>query len=84
MLDESTGVLLPFLAANGEKGFFGWPSDAKHEQLRAKWLQTESLEERKELAREMQQDIWEFVPMVQFGIWTQPALMRANLTGMLA
>lgn len=83
-IPDAAGVLLPFLAANGEKGFFGWPSDATHEELRAKWVQTESLEERKKLAREMQENIWKFVPMVQFGMWTQPALMRANLKGVLS
>ena len=40
--------------ANGEKGWFGWPTDDAHEKLRDKWAAAGSLDEQKAVAREMQ------------------------------
>jgi len=48
-----------------------------------KWARAESIEERKKVAREMQENAWNFVPLVWFGQWVQPYLMRANLNGVL-
>ncbi|MFY7961166.1 MAG: ABC transporter substrate-binding protein, partial [Elsteraceae bacterium] len=64
-------------------GWFGWPSDAKHEELRNKWAAAPTLEARKAVARELQQNAWDFVPHLYFGQWVQPAAYRANLRGML-
>lgn len=72
-----------FHQANGEKAWFGWPSDSKLEDLRLKWAVADTLEERKELARQIQEDGWKYVPHVWFGQWTSPSLMRANIKGML-
>ncbi|MET4328669.1 peptide/nickel transport system substrate-binding protein [Bradyrhizobium sp. i1.15.2] len=69
--------------SNGEKGWFGWPSDAKNEELRARWALAEKLDERKKIAREMQDNAWNYVPQVWFGQWVQPAVMRANINGIL-
>lgn len=68
---------------NGEKGWLGWPTDAKTEELRAKWASAESMEQRKEIAREMQTNAWNFVPMVYWGQWTLPSAMRTNVSGVL-
>jgi peptide/nickel transport system substrate-binding protein len=69
-------------AANGEKGWFGWPSNEKHEQLRDKWASASTDAERKQIAREIQQNAWDFVPHMYFGQWFQPAALR-NLTGLI-
>jgi peptide/nickel transport system substrate-binding protein len=76
-------ILLAAHAATGEKGWFGWPSDAKHEELRSKWALAETLDERKAIAREMQINAWNFVPMLYYGQWRQPAAIRANVKGVL-
>lgn len=70
-------------AANGEKGAFGWPTNAKYESLRAKWADAATIEERKKLAREMQEIAWNFVPLLQLGAWTQPVVMRADVKGIM-
>ncbi|WGD51143.1 ABC transporter substrate-binding protein [Bradyrhizobium sp. CB1650] len=70
-------------AANGDRAWFGWPDNAKHEELRAKWLRAETIEERKKIAREIQENAWDFVPFVTFGQWMQPMLLRPNLKGMM-
>jgi peptide/nickel transport system substrate-binding protein len=70
-------------AANGEKGWFGWPQDETHERLRGKWANAGSLEERKAIAREMQRNAWNFVPHVWLGQWVAPVAYRSNLRGIL-
>jgi len=69
---------------NGEKGWFGWPSDETHEKLRDKWAAAGSLEEQKAVAREMQRNDWNFVPHVWLGQWSSPVAYRKNLRGVLA
>jgi len=69
--------------ANGEKGWFGWPTDAAHEMLRDQWAAAGSLEEQKAIAREMQKEDWDFVPHVWLGQWVSPVAYRSNLKGVL-
>jgi peptide/nickel transport system substrate-binding protein len=69
---------------NGEKGWFGWPTDEVHEKLRDKWAAASSLEEQKAVAREMQKRDWDFVPHVWLGQWQSPVAYRKNLHGVLA
>lgn len=70
-------------AATGEKAWFGWPSDAKQEELRNKWAAAETLDERKAIARELQANAWTFVPQLYYGQWIQPAAHRTNIRGIL-
>jgi peptide/nickel transport system substrate-binding protein len=82
-----TGVGSPMIfvghQATGDKGWFGWPQNEKHEQLRDLWSIAETLEERKKIAREMQENAWNFVPQVWYGQWLQPAAMRTSIKGLL-
>ncbi|OCK58377.1 ABC transporter substrate-binding protein [Bradyrhizobium sp. LMTR 3] len=73
--------LFSYHQANGEKGWFGWASDSKNEELRNRWVLAETVEERREVAREMQENEWNFVPQVLFGRWLQPVVMRVNIKG---
>ena len=70
-------------AANGEKGWFGWPTDELHEKLRDKWAAATSAEEQKAVAREIQKNAWNFVPHVWFGQWLSPVAYRSNVKGVL-
>lgn len=67
--------------ANGEKAWYGWPNDPKNEELRDRWVLAETVEDRRKIAREIQENEWNFVPQVFFGRWLQPAVMRANIKG---
>src|SRR5258707_9992128 len=66
-------ILLAAHAATGDKAWFGWPSDAKHEDLRNKWALAETIEARKAVGRELQDNAWNFVPQLYYGQWQQPA-----------
>ncbi len=76
-------ILLSAHAANGDKAWFGWPSDAKQEELRDKWALADTLDARKAVARELQANAWTFIPQLYYGQWVQPAAMRKNLNGVL-
>jgi peptide/nickel transport system substrate-binding protein len=76
-------ILLTAHAANGDKAWFGWPSDEKQEQLRDKWALADTLEARQAVARDLQANAWTFVPQLYYGQWVQPAAMRKNINGVI-
>lgn len=65
-------------AATGRRGWFGWPENARHEELRDAWAKAPTLEARQQIARQMQQNAWDFVPHLYFGQWTQPVAHRGT------
>jgi len=69
--------------ANGEAGWFGWPKDDLHEKLRDAWALAATPEERKAVARRLQENAWSYVPMAVLGQWAPPVALRANLKGFL-
>ena len=69
------------MSTNGTKGWFGWPSDEKNEQLRAQWIAADTLEQRKAIAAQIQDNGWNIVPHLHFGQWIQPVAHRKNVTG---
>jgi peptide/nickel transport system substrate-binding protein len=71
------------MAENGQDAWFGWPNNPRHEELRLKWINAETLEERKAIARLDQEEAWNFVPHMYFGKWEQPTAHRKNVTGWL-
>ncbi|MGY8668970.1 ABC transporter substrate-binding protein [Bradyrhizobium sp. UFLA05-109] len=84
-MDYSLGNPLgtPLLRADGEKAWFGWPKSDEYEALRAKWVDTNTLEERKKLARNMQQIWWDFVGDARLGLLVLPIARRKTLTGLI-
>ena len=76
-------ILLAAHSASGDSAWFGWPKDAKHEEMRNKWAVAATAEERKAIAREIQDNAWNFVPMLYYGQWVQPAAMRTNIKNLL-
>jgi peptide/nickel transport system substrate-binding protein len=80
---NSTPYTMMQLATVGRKGWFGWPSDEKNEELRAKWLAADTEEERKAIAAQIQENAWNIVPSMHFGQWIQPTAHRKNVTGWL-
>ena len=66
-----------------ERAWFGWPCDAKIEELRDRYgLETDPLKQ-KEIAEALQARAYEVVPYVNFGQWFQPVAFRDNLEGVL-
>lgn len=70
-------------AATGDKGWFGWPEDARHEQLRDAWVSAPNLDARKKIARDLQENAWNFVPHAYLGQWFDVAAMRSEVKGVI-
>ncbi len=70
-------------AANGEAAWFGWPKDDAQEKMRDEWAAAPTLDERKAVARRIQDNAWNYVPMATLGQWTPPVAYRSNLKGVL-
>ena len=70
-------------AANGDKAWFGWPTNELQEKLRDHWATAPTLEERKTVAREMQQNGWDYVPHVYLGQFFRASAWRKNVSGVI-
>jgi peptide/nickel transport system substrate-binding protein len=79
----SNPVSLAGHSSTGANAWFGWPTDERNEQLRDAWAAAATLDERKAVARQMQENAWNYVPHVHYGQWVQPSAMRANLRGLI-
>src|SRR5947208_11662764 len=79
----SPAVNLP-LRANGEKAWFGWPTDPKIEELIHAWLDAPDLAAQKKLAADIQVEAYtNDVPYVPTGQFVAPTAYRKNLEGII-
>ena len=76
-------LLANFLRCNGKEAWFGWPSDAKIEQLYAEWVGTTDPAAQTRLERDYQLQLFETLPFIPLGGYRQSAAWRSNLTGVL-
>jgi len=70
-------------AANGEKAWFGWPTNELQEQLRNKWATAPTLEARQAIAKDLQKNGWDYVPHVILGQFYRNSAWRKNITGVI-
>ncbi len=80
-LDPSANVML---RANGEKAWFGWPTDEKLEALRVEWLKAPDPEARQEIVGKIQERAFEVVPYIPTGQYTAKTAYRKNIKGVVA
>jgi len=71
------------LRTNGDKAWFGWPSNARIEALREEWFQAQDLATQQKLASEIQVAAYDFVPYVPTGQFLIPTAYRKNLDGII-
>ncbi len=81
VLNPVAHVTLNGKGKNG--GWFGWPEDAKMEQLRDAFVRSESPDEQKKIATEIQERTYEQVTYVPLGQYLAPSAWRKELTGVL-
>jgi peptide/nickel transport system substrate-binding protein len=75
--------LNPPLPANGEKAWFGWPTDDKLEDLRKEWLRAGDSEVRQEIAAKIQKRAFETVPYIPTGQYLPKTAYRKNVKGVI-
>jgi peptide/nickel transport system substrate-binding protein len=69
------------LRANGEKAWFGWPTDDKLEALHAQWMEAPDLAAQQKIAQQLQEEAFASVPFVPTGQFVIPTAFRKNLKG---
>lgn len=71
-------------AGCAEKAWFGWPCDAKLEEMRSAFARETDPEKQKQLAEDIQVRNYEVVVTHgNFGTWFNPVAYRDNVTGMI-
>jgi peptide/nickel transport system substrate-binding protein len=71
------------LRGNGEKAWFGWPTDEKLEAMRGQWMDAPDLDAQKKLAAEIQEEAFTAVPFVPTGQFIIPTAYRKGLKGVI-
>jgi peptide/nickel transport system substrate-binding protein len=81
--DMANPALNAALRGNGEKAWFGWPTDPKIEDLRNQWFAAPDLEAQKKLAAAIQEEAFQSVPYIPTGQFVIPTAYRKNLEGVI-
>lgn len=81
ILNPVVHVTLNGKGRNG--GWFGWPEDAKMEELRDAFARARTLDEQKKIAAEVQARVFEQVTYIPLGQYVSPSVWRKSLSGVL-
>lgn len=65
-------------AANGRKGWYGWPENALHEQLRNEWAAAPTLEARRVVTQRMNRNMMDYVHDIKTGQWVRQVAYRGD------
>ncbi len=76
-------AVLSALRANGDKAWFGWPSDPALEALHDKWFDAPDLAAQKKAAAELQIEAFKELPYIPTGQFIIPTAYRNNLKGVI-
>ena len=71
------------IRGTGAKAWFGWPEDAKMEQLREAWFSATDAAASKKAADAVQRHAFEFVPIIPTGQFILPTAYRSNISGLI-
>jgi len=71
------------LRGNGTNGWIGWPDSPALEQLRDSWFDAPDLAAQQAIARRIQAQAMQDVPMIPLGQYFLATAHRRNVTGML-
>ena len=71
------------LRGNGQKGWFGWPTDDKVEALIDAWFKAPDFATQKQLAADIQVEAYTDVPYIPTGQFVVPTAYRRNLDGII-
>ena len=72
------------LRGNGRKGWFGWPTDPKLEDMREAWFDAPTLEAQKAIADQIQSHYFETVNFLPLGRMQQPMAFRSDIVDVVS
>ena len=81
--DTMTPVTSSVLTGNGDKAWFGWPTNEAIEKLRADFARESDAAKRKAIAEKVQVSAYDEVPYVPWGQFVVPGAYRKNVKGVL-
>jgi peptide/nickel transport system substrate-binding protein len=76
-------LLTGFMRGNGKDGWFGWPSDARLEEIYGEWIGSVDSTEQTRLERAYQLQGQASLPFIPLGRLRQTSAWRSNVTGLL-
>ncbi len=82
--DITNPIFMGFMNAGCEKAMFGWPCDETMEKLRDEFAHETDPAKQKAIAEATQVRETQIVTHIPLGQWYLPALMRKNVSGMVA
>jgi len=71
------------IRGTGDKAWFGWPTDAKLEELREAWFNATDQASSKKAADAVQERAYEFVPFITTAQFILPTAYRSNISGVI-
>jgi peptide/nickel transport system substrate-binding protein len=82
--DAANPIASVYVGGRGMNGgWFGWPEDARIEQLKDAFARSSSPEEQKKIAADIQKEVYDQVLIIPLGQFLQPSAWRKSLTGLL-
>jgi peptide/nickel transport system substrate-binding protein len=81
--DVFNPLSIPAMNAAGEKGWVGWNDDKVIEQLKVKFVEAGTDDERKKVAEQLQEQAFETVTHVPLGQYNNPSALRSNISGLV-
>jgi peptide/nickel transport system substrate-binding protein len=76
-------ITMAMMNATGDKGWFGWQTDAKLEEIKVQFAQAKTEADKKKLAQAAQLRAFETATHVPVGQYNQPAAVRKNVSGLV-
>jgi len=73
----------PIIRGNGERAWFGWPTDAKSEAAVEAWIMAPDAAAQATAMAALQQAAWESVPFAPTGLFRLRTAFRSDLSGVL-
>ena len=71
------------IRGNGKDAWFGWPTSPELERLRDAWIDAPDVLAQKQIAEDIQRQVWRDVPFVPLGQIVQKTAFRRSITGVL-
>ncbi|MBV8427716.1 MAG: ABC transporter substrate-binding protein [Hyphomicrobiales bacterium] len=71
------------IRGNGKDAWFGWPTSPELERLRDAWIDAPDVLAQKQLAEDIQRQVWRDAPFVPLGQIVQKTAFRRSITGVL-
>jgi peptide/nickel transport system substrate-binding protein len=81
--DYRDPMVAAFIRGDGRKGFYGWPSDQRIEQLYLDWIDSEDPDTLTKIEREWQERCFDIVTHLPLGRFVSPSAWRDNVTDLL-